>query len=160
MFRNIVVAVDGSSHSDKAVAVAGELAGRLEADLTITHALIQGPIPKELARLSSEPVPEMPPMSVGGAAVGNQVSRTALQSIAKALLEQAQASAREAGAKSVETTWHEGDPANVVLYEARSRNADLVILGCRGLGGVKGLLMGSVSSKVNQLFEGSVLTVK
>ena len=42
----------------------------------------------------------------------------------------------------------EGDAAEKILEIAKSKGVDTIVLGSRGLGGVRSLLMGSVSSKV------------
>lgn len=160
MINRILVTVDGSAHADKAVTMAAELSKRFNADLAITHALIRGHIPAALAELSDEPIPRVPPMSMGGASVDYQVPIAALESIAGKLLERAESRATKAGAVNVTTAYHEGDPASVILEAAKAHKADLVVMGSRGLGNLSGLLLGSVSHKVQQLFEGSVLTVK
>jgi nucleotide-binding universal stress UspA family protein len=41
-----------------------------------------------------------------------------------------------------------GDPANVALKVAREADADLIVVGRRGLGGLSKLLLGSVSEKI------------
>ena len=160
MFKTILVAVDGSVHADKAVSMAADLAGRYDAKLVIAHSLIRGHIPPELAKLSDEPIPETPPMSLGGASVDYQVPIAAVQSIGKKLLENATATAKTAGVATVESVYQEGEPAQVLLDVAKAHKADLIVMGTRGLGDLKGLLMGSVSHKVQQLFNGCVLTVK
>ena len=47
-----------------------------------------------------------------------------------------------------ETELLEGSPAEVVLEIARSRDVDLIVVGSRGLGTVRGALLGSVSSEI------------
>jgi nucleotide-binding universal stress UspA family protein len=68
--------------------------------------------------------------------------------------------AREAGASKVNSIAREGDPAAVILDVAREEKIDLIVLGSRGLGTLQGLLVGSVSSKVNRLSDCCCITVK
>ena len=53
-----------------------------------------------------------------------------------------------------------GHPATIILEEAEKTAADLIVLGSRGLGAVKGLLLGSVSAAVIQKAPCPVLTTK
>ena len=160
MIKKILVPIDGSRHSDKAVDMAAEMAQRFEADLVVAHSLLHGPVPQEVRKLSTEKIPEIPPMSMGGASVDYQVPRAALESIAEALLKNASERARASGVANVDTQWDDGDPAQVIVGIAEKQGADMIVMGSRGLGDFKGLLMGSVSHKVQNLFDGSVLTVK
>ncbi len=64
------------------------------------------------------------------------------------------------GAKRVETRVEFGDAAPVILATAKECGADLIVLGSRGLSDLRGLMMGSVSHKVANLAEVTVLTVK
>ena len=41
MFKTLVVATDGSDHADKAVAVAGDLAAKYSANMTLLHVLMR-----------------------------------------------------------------------------------------------------------------------
>lgn len=52
-----------------------------------------------------------------------------------------------------------GSPADQILREAEEREADLVVVGRRGLGGLKRLLMGSVSEGVVQHARCPVLVI-
>ena len=54
----------------------------------------------------------------------------------------------------------DGDPAKNILETAQDKEADLIVIGTRGLGTLKGLLMGSVSQKVAQLSKCPCITVK
>jgi nucleotide-binding universal stress UspA family protein len=53
-----------------------------------------------------------------------------------------------------------GAPADVLVEEARKRQADLIVVGRRGLSGAERLVMGSVSSKVARTAPCSVLIVR
>ena len=54
----------------------------------------------------------------------------------------------------------EGDPARVIAEHAGLHKVDLIVMGRRGLGGLEGLLLGSVSHKVAQLAPCACLTVR
>ncbi|MBT3306972.1 MAG: universal stress protein [Alphaproteobacteria bacterium] len=65
-----------------------------------------------------------------------------------------------AGALKVNAIAQHSDPASVILDVAQHEKIDLIILGSRGLGTIKGLFRGSVSNKVNQLSDCCCITVK
>ena len=60
----------------------------------------------------------------------------------------------------VHTVVEEGHPSDVICYYANTENVDMVIMGSRGLGGVKGFLLGSVSRNVVNACSKPVLIVK
>ena len=60
----------------------------------------------------------------------------------------------------METVVREGYPATVILEEAEQREADLIVIGTRGLSGLKHLLLGSIAERVVQKAHCPVLTVK
>jgi len=53
-----------------------------------------------------------------------------------------------------------GDPTECIVEFARKTKCDEIVIGSRGLGGVKGLLLGSVASKVVQTSPVPVVVVK
>jgi len=53
-----------------------------------------------------------------------------------------------------------GDAAKTVIQFANQNSFDLVVIGSRGLNPVKGMLLGSVSSKIAQQVTIPVLIVK
>ena len=53
-----------------------------------------------------------------------------------------------------------GDPAEMIVHCAAEKKCDQIAIGPRGLGGVKGLLMGSVANKLMQLSPLPVLLIK
>lgn len=64
------------------------------------------------------------------------------------------------GLPSAQGEVEEGQPADVILARAVDVSADLIVVGRRGLGGVKRFLLGSVSSAVVSHSTCDVLVVK
>jgi nucleotide-binding universal stress UspA family protein len=53
-----------------------------------------------------------------------------------------------------------GNPAEVITAFSREHHCDLIVMGTRGMGTIKNLLLGSVASKVIHLTEKPLLLVK
>jgi nucleotide-binding universal stress UspA family protein len=53
-----------------------------------------------------------------------------------------------------------GNPAQEIVDYAREGNFSHIVIGSRGLGSLKGIVLGSVSSKVIQLADSPVTVVK
>jgi nucleotide-binding universal stress UspA family protein len=53
-----------------------------------------------------------------------------------------------------------GDPVEEIIQFAKNNDIDMIVIGSRGLGKIKGLLLGSVSSKVCHLAECTCVTIK
>jgi nucleotide-binding universal stress UspA family protein len=75
------------------------------------------------------------------------------------IINNASASASKAGVANVTVEIHSGDYANNILEVAKKVDADIIVMGRRGLSNLKGFVTGSVSHKVSQRAECSVLTV-
>ncbi|WKT79177.1 universal stress protein [Lysinibacillus fusiformis] len=60
---------------------------------------------------------------------------------------------------SIKTIHLKGDPSHQILEYAKEHEQELIIIGSRGLSGMKELMLGSVSHKVAQLSKCSVLIV-
>ncbi|HSS66233.1 MAG TPA: universal stress protein [Gammaproteobacteria bacterium] len=175
MPRRIVTAVDGSENAQRAVEAASDLAKTHNADLYLVHVVGSGPIPEALAHMAeiehmTEAQRSSAPQNVANvfgnlataerAASSPAVAHEIHQALGQRLLKGAAASAREKGARSVEVMLCEGNPAHAILDAAKKIDADLIVLGTRGLSNLKGLLLGSVSHKVIQLSTCSCLVVK
>jgi nucleotide-binding universal stress UspA family protein len=61
---------------------------------------------------------------------------------------------------NIHTVVDEGITSDVICYYANDENVDMVIMGSRGLGGVKGFLLGSVSRNVVNACSKPILIVK
>ena len=144
MFKDIVVAFDGSDHSEAAVLTACDMADRYSAKLHVVH------------------VPEMheQAMAVGASAVVIPVDADALQESGEAMVKRAEQLAKGAGHTFSSTSILSGAPGDSILASAEQKGTDLIVSGRRGHGQLKGILMGSVSQKLAAGANCAVLTVK
>jgi nucleotide-binding universal stress UspA family protein len=128
MFRNILVAVDGSKASADALTVAIDLAQKYKATIHLLHAF---PHVSDLLG-----TPQYEALLVARSQIG------------EALLE----SMRTQVGDLVPVMKHlvEGPPAEAILRIAEQDGHDLIVLGSRGHGQLAGLLLGSVSNVVAQ----------
>jgi nucleotide-binding universal stress UspA family protein len=78
---------------------------------------------------------------------------------ANALLKTYAEIAKGRGVKA-KTMLAKGHPAGLILGVAKTEDADLIVVGSRGLGGVKGLFLGSVSNAVVQNSKVPVMVIK
>ena len=134
MFDRIVVGTDGSDTAKEAVKTAIELAKLSKADLEIVSAY--EPIPS--ARLKEE-----------GEGISGDVSHVVnAREDVQFVLDKAAAEAKKSKVDVV-THPREGDPADAILDVAEENNADLVLIGNKGMTGAKRFLLGSVPNKIS-----------
>lgn len=160
MIEHILVATDGSQHARQAAELATDLAAKYQARLSILHVLLVGHIPPDIRELSDKIGTEEPPLAVGGHYIRAELPREVRIDIAEKILAQARAQAEAQGVREVQAEWREGPTTNGILDYARENDADMIVMGSRGLSDVRGLMVGSISHKVAQLHPGSVLTVR
>ncbi|HZA66021.1 MAG TPA: universal stress protein [Geminicoccaceae bacterium] len=176
MLKTILVAADGSDHGDKAVDWGIELAVKHDARLLLLYVAPHRVAPPELRRLAEvehivepggiEARPVGDPLYPSGAIARPDLDEAAVSSAAvyqqfgERLLDAARFRAEERQVKAIETLVEHGDPAHRIVDAAQHHGADLIVMGRRGHGDLKGLLLGSVSHKVSQLAACACLTVK
>ena len=172
MFEKIIVATDGSDCDNRAIATVADMAAKYDAELFVAHVLMHGASPESLRRMAEvEHLVDVHPlasatfdtrpaiaMSVADMERG-RTEHAVIEAIGKKVLERAVDAAEKGGAKTVTAITLDGDPAEKIVDAARDHNANLIVLGSRGLSGFKRLLMGSVSQKVSQLAECACLIV-
>jgi nucleotide-binding universal stress UspA family protein len=129
----IVVGVDGSTASKRALAWAVAEADLRKAPLLVVHAWLV-PIAHDEIGLAS---------SLDEATFA--ALRHAAETVAESSLAETGAVARGVNAKAVAVR----GPAAPVLLDM-AKHADLLVVGSRGRGGFKGLLLGSVSQQCSQ----------
>ncbi len=145
MFRSIVVGTDGSDTARKAVDEAIDLAKSVGASVYLVSAY--EPVPQSRLREEARQMPEDLQWMVNRR---EEVDAT---------LSDAADIVREAGV-DVETFAREGDPADAILDVAEERDADLIVVGNKGMTGARRFLLGSVPNKVSHHAPCSVLIVR
>ena len=134
----IVVAFDGSDHSRRALERAAELA-RKGAGVTVVSAVHVRP--------HTGRGPGHPPVDPDEAAERRKELEEAERFLSKSGIE-------------VRAVPGVGDPADTIVDEARDWDADLIVVGTRGLGGAKRMMLGSTSTKVLHHAPCDVLVVR
>jgi nucleotide-binding universal stress UspA family protein len=129
MFKNILLAVDGSEPSLKAAKMAAEMTRCNPAAVTLRIVIAYDPIPTYLGEPNLQHAIDM------------------RMKDAEASLQQALAIVGDVPAE-IHTEILEGPAADAILRVAETRESDLIVMGSRGLGQITGLLLGSQSQKV------------
>jgi nucleotide-binding universal stress UspA family protein len=145
MFKSIVVGTDGSGTATQAVRQAVDLARAVGAKLELVSAY--EPVSAQRLREERRDAPEDLQWAIGPR---EDVDVT---------LEAAATVAREAGVE-VNVYPRQGDPADAILDVAEEREADLIIVGNKGMTGAKRFLLGSVPNKVSHHAPCSVLIIR
>jgi nucleotide-binding universal stress UspA family protein len=145
MFKSIVVGTDGSGTAGEAVRQAVDLARTVGAKLELVSAY--EPVPAQRLREERRDAPE-----------DLQWAITPREDV-DATLEAAAAVARDAGV-DVTVYPRQGDPADAILDVAEERDADLIVIGNKGMTGAKRFLLGSVPNKVSHHAPCSVLIIR
>ncbi len=141
---NILVATDFSPSAARAVATATDYARHFQAQLIILHAY----------RVD---IPVASPLTGGGYVLPDGF----FEQIAKEARLRVERVASEASASGVSAIGVAVDrhPATAIIEEAKTRKVDLIVMGTRGLTGIKHLALGSVADRVVRTAPCPVLTV-
>ncbi len=145
MFKKLLVPIDGSDHSNRAVDQAVELAKCCDASLYLVHVIQDLPLPKEILEMIA----------------AGEVTATReqiLQDSADLMLTNARVRCQQAGCLYVNVDVLRGDPASKILSYAEQNGIDLIVLGQRGLMTRPGLL-GGVARKIVNMAGVSCLVV-
>jgi len=145
MYERLLVSVDSSADSDKAVRVTGDLARRYSAQVLVVHGRDVRIVPPPA---TSTP---MPPRSI------DLETEEEAREIVDAAVEALRKDGVEARGEVLTTRGHIGDH---ILDAARVMNADLIVLGSRGMSRLHQMVIGSVAHKIIQLASCPVLLVR
>lgn len=141
MFRTIVVGTDGSPRADKAVQQAVDIARTQGSRLHLVAVISKHERHWEDLQSTA------------------RVDSVDMREVAEQVLAREAATAEQAG---VEVDWsaREGDPAEAILEAAEDVDADLIVLGNKGMTGAMRFVLGSVPNKVSHHAHCSVLVVR
>jgi nucleotide-binding universal stress UspA family protein len=132
-YASIVVGTDGSPTAERAVAHAASMAVAENARVVVVTAFVPG----AGARIAgSESVPDDLRF-----ALSDRVQ-------AEERAERGRAIAKEVGVAKVVVQAIEGDPADVLLEAAKDFDADLIVVGSKGLTSAAHFILGSVAASV------------
>ena len=145
MFGSIVVGTDGSETATQAVRQATELAKAVGAKVNLVSAF--EPVGNQRLREERQQVPEDMQWMVNEREDVEATLNDAKETI-------------EAAGVEVETFARQGDPADAILDVAEENNADLIIVGNKGMSGAKRFLLGSVPNKVSHHAPCSVMIIR
>jgi nucleotide-binding universal stress UspA family protein len=127
VYSRISVAVDGSNHALKAFEKALEMAEHFNSSLDIIHVIDDSAYGTD----SAEAFESVEKLKARGQKLVDDYKGRALEKNLK-----------------VRGLVEVGDPSQTIIETAEQNNSDLIIIGSRGLGLFKELLLGSVSHKV------------
>ena len=143
MINKILVPVDGSENSLKALKMGLEMAAKFAAKLEVLCVALKNPI-NDVVFVGLKEEREFVREEIDAAIVATD----GVIKAAKAMVDEAKLDA--------EYEVRVGEPAEIILDEAIVKEADCIVMGCRGLSGLQHFLLGSVSDKV---FNGAKIPV-
>jgi nucleotide-binding universal stress UspA family protein len=147
--ERILVGVDGSAPSLKAVDFAADLASKYNAELILLKVIEYRPPELEAAVEAYARSEHMP-----------AAEAELVLTMADDILDNARREALAKGATQISIEPSFGEPAAQIIAAARDREADLIVVGSRGQGRLAGLLLGSVAQKVVSLAHCPVVVVR
>ena len=140
--KKILVAVDGSENSKRALLEAKKYGEGFSGDITILS-VVKPMVPGHYSYLKP-PTPE-----------DNKV----LEDASKFLLQES-LKAFDGYSGDVEAKLRRGNPADEILREAEEEGYDLIVMGSRGLGVFSRSFLGSVSNKVLNHADTNILIIR
>lgn len=142
MFKKILVAIDGSKMSEKVLETVVPIAKENGSEITIIH------VSKELVLPRAVVVTDLEKIL-------SEMRNSAIE-----LLNEAQHKLKAQGVDANYIYKQGSSVSRVIVEVAQEKDADLIIIGSRGLGNIKGMMLGGVSQKVAQLSVCPILIVK
>jgi nucleotide-binding universal stress UspA family protein len=152
MIKRILVALDGSEAADKALEYALDIAEKYSSSILLLS-VVQ---PVAIPTVAYSPAAATPPPPI----VTTSLSEELTDHHERVLSDALEKAKSKNPAFDISTKLVEGRPANKIVETAKNGNFDLVVVGSRGLGGIKEFFLGSVSDRVADEAPCPVLIIK
>jgi len=150
--KKILVALDGSEPASKALDFALELAEKYFAEILLLS--VVPPVTVPMVASPATGVLTIPPIAMG------TYQKELKDNHEKMLAEALKRAKKVKPILKVSTKIVEGRPSDKIVETAKEEDFDIIVMGSRGLGGVKEFFLGSVSDRVADEAPCPVLIVK
>jgi len=147
MIKSILVPVDGSKHSGKALMLAVDIAEKYAADLSVLF-VVSHEIDEELSHFTNTEYNLKDDSAINTASeqMGKSMVNRMINNLKTNVV--------------VKNVVLFGNPAARIVEYSMNNNFDMLVMGNRGLSDIKGIMMGSVSRKVRKLVECTFVSIK
>jgi len=155
VLEKILVPLDGSEHSLKALNIATQIAKKFGGKITLIHVYSVSVSPvmmPEPTTLTPSMIPAMTPAEVSKAV-------EATRKIGASILADGEQKVKAEGVE-VEKLLREGHTVQEIVRTAKEGNFDLIVIGARGISKIRELLLGSVTDGVIHHASCPVLVIK
>lgn len=176
MFNRMLLPVDGSEHALRAATVAGDLASKYGSEIVVLHVINPSQLDEATERMAEvehvaerghEQYPWVANVPSELAAMlqpeeGSDQRQRMLEYLADKVVRRSTEKLHEHGVghDRVRVLFKNGHAAKRILETAKEEKSDLIVMGSRGLSDLIGALGGSVSHRVANGADCSVITVK
>jgi len=153
LFEKILVPLDGSEHSLKALDVAIQMAQKFGGKITLVHVYsvdVVGIIPEPGMATAGIPIMSAPDIS-RFVEIARKIGNRILEDGEKRV---------KAGKVEVNKLLEEGHTVQEIIRVSKEGNYELIVIGARGISRIREMLLGSVSEGVMHHVTCPVLVVK
>lgn len=153
----ILVPVDGSPHSLKALHIAGDLAEKYSGRIALLHVLARNKRADDFLRIgvakSFGPklltaLTQAAGRDSDSPAAPQAIPEPLLRSMGERILQEARERVQHRDLQADILEIADGDPVEAILVAAKSAGANLIVMGCRGLSGSSDGPFGSISQAI------------
>jgi nucleotide-binding universal stress UspA family protein len=173
----LLVAVDGSEHADKSLSLAASLALQHDAEVIALYVIEEKSVSKDMRhgieieyadeiakRMKAVdfnmPSPDKSLYASHMVAHSENIAHVVNSLHGENILKKAVSKLHGRGVKSIKPVLLEGNAVDQIIEASEQHNADTIVMGCRGVGKLKGIVFGSTSQSVAHGAQCSVVIVK